>query len=184
MQRKRSIKKISGFLPLLILVLIMINIITVSITGIIYLNVRKDEQQSADYFKKFNNFVLMVLDSGGETSGELSAEHSMLSGLFSSLSRRLRSKAELPPPGFGSEDERNVYSSQLRENASVIRDNLSEEIRISYRWISVLIIISLSAGLVLMFFMFRERADLVEYGKKMSEGIEYLEKLVRFERLP
>ena len=180
-QRKWSIGSISKFLPILIFVLILINIITVSFIGIIYISINNDEKKSGDYFRSLNSYIILVINSGGVVSPELLAEYEDLSIIFLEMGQRLNDGNVLSPPLFSNEEERLLYSAELRFNAAAVRTNLSSFIHKSYFNIGFMLISSIAASIILMIFMLFGRYAVREYGREMTLGLGYMEKILKYE---
>ena len=168
----------------MILGLIFISIVTELFIGIVYISVKREDNLSADYFRSLNNYVLKVINSGGEVSAEVIDSYDNLNLLFAELGARLKSDAALNPPEFKNETERIAYSADLRENAVLVRANLTDLIDGSFFFIGMLLLLLVFVSLILMLLIFRARSFVKVYEREMLSGFDYLEKALRFESQP
>ncbi len=184
MHGKISIKRISGLLPMLILLLILVNLAAISFIGVIYYRIDMFENATGNYFRMINEYAISVLNSDGNISALLEEKYTNLENEFNRMNKLLRNGTVLKPPEFTSVAEVEVYRAHIRENASIVRTNLSNVIQRSYIHIGFMLAISAGASIFLLLSILAGRYAIRKYGKEITAGLEYMEKILKFEMHP
>ncbi len=179
-----SIGRIARIMPMLIIILIVINISAVSLIGWSYFRINTDDKDSSEYFRKFNSYALIVAQSGASPSEEIIMQYEELSDFYHSLSRSLTDGTVLLSPEYTTDAAREVYSTQLRSHAILIRENLSNIVDSGYLRIGIMLGISLIASLGMFIMVLKVKTAMVEYNSELLDDLSYLEKILTYEAAP
>ncbi|MDC7227284.1 MAG: HD domain-containing protein [Spirochaetales bacterium] len=179
-----GIGKLVKVAPNMMKAFILINIISISFIAVVYQILNIDDNNSDEYFRSFNIYVLSVIKSGGSPDDRLLNQYKELNELFYNLSPRMRAGTMLNPPVFFDEASSNDYSNTLKEHAAVVRQNLSNAVDFSYVIIGIMLFISACVSIAMLLVLFLAGKAVKEYNDEVHEGLEYIERILTFEAIP
>ena len=170
-------------MPILVIVLVSINLISVTLIGVKYFSLNSYDGESAEYFRVFNQYVLATRQEGTDNSNELARRYNDLTAEFKSLSRRLTRNTELPASDF-SDIGKEAYASLLRAHAESIRNNLSSVVSSTYISIVIMFVIVGVISLVMLVTLLTTRKAVLRYHREINLGLDYVDKILTFRQEP
>ena len=179
-----SIRRMTRLIPLLMLVLIIINISSILIIVLNYRIMNIEDDKTSAYFRKFNNYILSVSNSGSIPDTGIIEQFESTEKLFLQLRASVKHGVLLEEPLYGTLIEKESYLSLLREHARIVRSNASEMINSSYKLMGIMLAISVAAGIFMFAIIFTARKAISIYGTELEQGLQYIEKILTFEAVP